>query len=58
MLFMLLYMFFDCKCKSLKILGEHRKTQQKETETTTEKLKEKQKTTDIHDFQPTNLREK
>ena len=48
--------FFDCKCKSLKRLGENiknnRKKQQKE-----EQLKEQQKTTEIQDIQPTNLRE-
>ena len=55
---MLLYVFFDCKCKSLKRLGENRKTTERNRKTT-EQLKGKhKKKTEIQDFQPTNLREK
>ena len=32
--------FFECKCNSLKILGENITTKQKETETKTEQLEE------------------
>ena len=43
--------FFDCKCKSLKRLGENIKTNNKKTKRTTQ-LKEKHKQTEIQDFQP------
>ena len=55
---MLLYVFFDCKCKSLKRLGENINNKHKETYKQTEQLEGKQKkTTETNDFQPTNLRE-
>ena len=48
--------FFDCKCKSLKRLGENRKTTERNI---TKNIKTRRKTekTEIQDFQPTNLRE-
>ena len=59
--FMFLYVFFlDCKCKSLKRLGENNK-QHKETNKQNIKNSKnniKTKTTEIQDFQLTNLREK
>ena len=42
---------FDCKCKSLKRLGEN-KQKQKETGTQTEQLEEQQKNKEIQDIQP------
>ena len=51
------YVCFDCKCKSLKRLGENIQQQHKETYTTY-KLKENNKhTTETQDIQPTNLHE-
>ena len=43
--------FFDCKCKSLKRLGENNK-QTERNRTNIKQLEEKQKTTEIQDIQP------
>ena len=51
--------FVDCKCKSLNRLGENKQTKNERNRNKTEKLREKHynKTTEIQDIQPTNLRE-
>ena len=48
---------FDCKCKHLKRLGEHR-TNIKKHKQQHKHSKKNIKQTEIQDFQPTNLREK
>ena len=48
---------FDCKCKNLKRLSEHIKTNTERNIIKTEQLKEKTTKTEIQDIQCTNLRE-